>query len=767
MATPPVTIAAGPPVPDSSDPENEFDAQFEAFLAWQKNELQPKANAQAQGVYDNTVLVEQALEGANEASDAAGDAAAAAMTAAASAINAPGTQATSVTSVALGTGTKVFTLQQTGKLFPVGGRVFFADPTAPTTRRAVGTVTANDPDAPTLTVNVTNAGDVTGSGTYSNWIISNAGEGTSLPATTVPDAGKVLGVTSGGVYGLLPQRLAGGAAAAASVTLTASSAAVQRVVPTTPGVSVTMPVGTTMTAGAAYMIANAGGYDVALRDSTGALLGFVRPAETATVGIADISTAAGKWVLSGASTHGVPASGEVAFALALGASGTCKLRHVVGLDSARDLLIFHGDARMYAVVWDGAAGAFGTPVLIRAATFSNTLHCIAIKSATDQVLVMSCDSTNGLQGVVLSLSGTTVTVGTAAVVSLASNYTLFMDLIQVAGQGWAVCYARSSSTNGVRAITISGTTVTIGAEVALSGSGSGGTAPPVLLDAGGGKIMAFSVVPSTTLYAQPITQSGTSLTVGTQASLTTNSNYYHVRALASGRWALVYPNSGVYGAIVSLSGTVATASSPVLLGSGATVPGAVWAKGSQAVVCGDASGNPFFANVLTDNAGAAVAGTAITRDGSAFTMLVGSDIDAAWVVNNPSNALNGTVRRIGISGNNPVVFSATPVSSLGQDVGGVPAPLSITGVLNTGYGKNTIAAGLLQGALVTMPAQENGYALAVKFAAGVPIVETRPPGPGLAGSTDTNQWCRVGVSAQWAGAQSSTTSVIVQKVQVA
>lgn len=765
MPTPPPPITALPAPPDPND-RSTFNARAYPWSVAQQT-LATEIGAVAANVKGNADDAVAAAGTAATAAGTAGAAASAAAASAASAINAPGTQATSVTSVALGTGTKVFTLQQTGKLFPLGGRVFFADPTAPTTRRAVGTVTANDPNAPTLTVNVTNAGDVTGSGTYSNWTIANAGEGTNLPATTVPDAGKLLGVTPSGVYGLLAPRLAGGAAAAASVTLTASSAAVQRVVPTTPGVSVTMPDGTTMAAGAAFMIANAGGYDVALRDSTSALLGFVRPAQTATVGIADISTAAGKWVMSGGSTHGVPASGEVAFALALGASGTCKLRNAVGLDATRDLLIFHGDARMYAVVWDSTAGAFGTPVLVRSATFLNGLNCIAIKSATDQVLVMSCDNTTAMQGVVLSVSGTSVTVGTAASVTLAGNYSLFMDLIQVVGQGWAVCYARSSTTNGVRAITISGTTAAIGAEVALSGNGSGGTAPPVLLDAGGGKIMAFSVVASTTLYAQPITQSGTTLTGGTQATLATNSNYYSVRALASGRWALVYPNSGVYGAIVSLSGTVATASSPVLLGSGATVPGAVWAKGSQVVVCGDATGTPFFANVLTDSAGAAVAGTAITRDGLAFTMLAGNDIDAAWVVNSPTNALNGTVRRIGISGNNPVVLSATPVSSLGQDVGGVPAPLSITGALNTAYGKNTIAAGLLQGALVTMPAQENGYALAVKFAAGVPIVETRPPGPGLAGSADTNQWCRVGVSAQWAGAQSSTTSVIVQKVQVA
>lgn len=38
-------IAAAPPVPDSTIDEPTFDAQFEAFLAWQANELRPKVNA--------------------------------------------------------------------------------------------------------------------------------------------------------------------------------------------------------------------------------------------------------------------------------------------------------------------------------------------------------------------------------------------------------------------------------------------------------------------------------------------------------------------------------------------------------------------------------------------------------------------------------------------------------------------------------------------------------------------------------------------------
>lgn len=56
--TTPVPIPAGPPVPNSNDPEITFDAQFEASLAWQRNELAPKANALANASYDNALDAE-------------------------------------------------------------------------------------------------------------------------------------------------------------------------------------------------------------------------------------------------------------------------------------------------------------------------------------------------------------------------------------------------------------------------------------------------------------------------------------------------------------------------------------------------------------------------------------------------------------------------------------------------------------------------------------------------------------------------------------
>ena len=74
----PTPIDAGPAVPSSADSETTFDAAYEAFNAWEKNQLQPQANALAANVFNN------ATEAANAATTAitkAGEATTAASTA--------------------------------------------------------------------------------------------------------------------------------------------------------------------------------------------------------------------------------------------------------------------------------------------------------------------------------------------------------------------------------------------------------------------------------------------------------------------------------------------------------------------------------------------------------------------------------------------------------------------------------------------------------------------------------------------------------------
>ncbi|MGV3679666.1 MAG: hypothetical protein ACO1PM_08070 [Acidovorax sp.] len=205
MATPPVLIGAAPDVPNSGTPETTFDQRYEAFNAWEKNELQPKANAQAQGVYDNAVLAEAGAATATTKADDAQAAAAAAALWAASAINAPGTKATSNTNLTLTAGAKAWTIQA-GKLFPPGQPIFLAS-AADASKRMSGILLTHDPATGACTANLTP--DPGAVGTYADWVM---GIGVPPPASvmsmprvtrtgnialTVGDRGKLIDITSG------------------------------------------------------------------------------------------------------------------------------------------------------------------------------------------------------------------------------------------------------------------------------------------------------------------------------------------------------------------------------------------------------------------------------------------------------------------------------------------------------------------------------------------------------------------------------------------
>lgn len=83
------------------------------------------------------------------------------------AVNAPATNATSTTSLTIGTGSKTFTLTQTGKLFYIGQTVSISDSTGLNVMS--GTVTAFNSGTGAMTVN---ANQAIGSGTFASWIIS-------------------------------------------------------------------------------------------------------------------------------------------------------------------------------------------------------------------------------------------------------------------------------------------------------------------------------------------------------------------------------------------------------------------------------------------------------------------------------------------------------------------------------------------------------------------------------------------------------------------
>ena len=99
---------------------------------------------------------------------------------AASALSAPGTNANSTTSVAIGTGSKSFTIE-TGKLYSIGQTLIAASKANPA-NSMTGIVTAHNNSTGALTLSVS---QVSGSGTFADWTVSmGAVVSSSLPSQT-------------------------------------------------------------------------------------------------------------------------------------------------------------------------------------------------------------------------------------------------------------------------------------------------------------------------------------------------------------------------------------------------------------------------------------------------------------------------------------------------------------------------------------------------------------------------------------------------------
>jgi hypothetical protein len=252
----------------------------------------------------------------------------------------------------------------------------------------------------------------------------------------------------------------GGTTASGSVTLTSSSAGAQYITPTTFGQSVTLPDATTMTKAAVlFVITNNSAYDLKIKDASGALEGFIPANKTVTVGLADNSTSAGTWILQGATQLGVGAQTNIAYAQ----SGLSL--QTVNLDTDQDFyFIFGVDA--YGIVYNKATNTWGSLTLIRGS--SSASQGVAIKTTTDQVFVAtSIANTVSCQGVVLSISGTTITVGTAVTTTALTGNASFNaatnpQCIALIG---TTSVALAASNTDIRCFSISGTTVTVGARV--------------------------------------------------------------------------------------------------------------------------------------------------------------------------------------------------------------------------------------------------------------------------------------------------------------
>jgi hypothetical protein len=436
--------------------------------------------------------------------------------------------------------------------------------------------------------------------------------------------------------------------ATTATTLTSTPTLLQ-ITPASYGVTVTLPDATTCPVGGPlHCIDNRGAYPVRIANTSGTLLGFVFAGVVSYINLDNKSTAAGVWAISSNELVGPSA-------LLLTTSFTSTIQ-VLDLGSSREILLCStGSASGFkAVVYNKATNTFGAVTLIRATAIPTT-NWTACVSATDQVLVLSCSSTTAFEAVTLSISGTTITVNTAATATLSANINAFADgcgLIAV-GSSFVTSYTVTTPEAQIRALSISGTTVTIGSATVLDGSNAG-----LMVNANNTGVITLSWA-STTLYTNYYGVSGTTLTTGTGATSSSGtyaSNGMKLTALGT-RWAFVAfdGTAGTRAGVISLSVTVVTMSIVVMVASTGEYPTDAMVVGSTKllVLTAKSSGN---ANILTDTAGVASAGTAITLDGGttkAALFVNGTDVYVGSFQTYPG------VHRVDCSGASPVLTSST------------------------------------------------------------------------------------------------------------
>lgn len=522
MATIPPVITPPPATPQRGN-RSTFSNLFDAFILWLVAFV-TEIGLLAANVYSNATAAFNSASAAGNSESAASASEAVAVASAAAAVasvaGSPNATGTSVTLTAVGTGAKTIAIQA-GKNIPVGAFMQMARTSAAATTWMNGPVTAYNDVTGSLTIESTMS---KGTGSHSDWTVS-------ISAPTNP-------------FGL------GGASAPDSVVLTSLSSAAQSLTASKYGQSVQLPDATTcVKAALLFTIAERSDYPRKVINSAGVLLGFIAGGITVEVGLADNGTAAGVWNIAGMVPIAVTAELGSFSLTSVGA----KLTRI-SLDANRTMLICgaNSNGNIYGVVYDASTLTWGAPTLLRA---TGSFYQ-AILSAANQVLLISCDTTTGLQGVTCTIAGTGITPNAAASVVLAGNITQFAD-IAVVGAAFVFAYSRATAVQAIRAVTIAGTTVTIGAEQALSGTSNSSVMRLFAVSAA--VVLTFSVTNSTNIFAKPFSIAGNVLTPGTEVSFATDMADFRAMVMGA-RWAVVYSASTTLRcAVVSVAGTVATA----------------------------------------------------------------------------------------------------------------------------------------------------------------------------------------------------------------
>lgn len=419
--------------------------------------------------------------------------------------------ATSTSTVDISYGAKNF-IVETGKDFKPGMYLLGADADNPSTNYVHGQVLSYVSASGALALSASTIG---GSGSISNWVISLSAPG---GASVVVDSGTTRTLS-------------------ANATLIASDARLQYVTPTADALSITMPSETATTKGKPFTFINDGLYSFFLKNSAGTIIGAVGSGDTTDVYLSGVLTtswfvkqvkrafqvgsnsitptyanenqagqivamtenkALAVWSDRNASapyTHtlyaaiqtyndvAAPSSGGVSsnsITFSLTGDLRCVLS-VTKLDTDKFLVIMTlgyttgTNNRLRAVVIDTSSGTpvFGTEVSVETTGCTGTLDICTL--STSAALIAYEMGASGLRSRVLTVSGTTITVGSATTsTTFGANSNAGVRCCALSAGVALIAYQnRSTNITYLVCATISGTTITYASSQSFANTDSG------------------------------------------------------------------------------------------------------------------------------------------------------------------------------------------------------------------------------------------------------------------------------------------------------
>ena len=200
----------------------------------------------------------------------------------------------------------------------------------------------------------------------------------------------------------------GGSTTAVPVTLTSSSDSAHNLTATSWGREVTLPDATTMSEGTpVFFFNNRSRYDIPILNNGGTLLGFVLSGDSTMCSLVDKSTSNGKWVFSNPQPLGTYAEQRVQAPLA---SSSNQYGYEKITDTKWMLLHMNG-SYLYASVYDMTTRTFGSFTNIHS-DGSNGIVGIQKLADNTALIVYSNNGATSVKGVVATVSGTTISLGT-------------------------------------------------------------------------------------------------------------------------------------------------------------------------------------------------------------------------------------------------------------------------------------------------------------------------------------------------------------------